>query len=257
MTRTSEVAEYLDDILETSSIPDYPNAVNGLQLANRGEVSCVAAAVDFSGRTIAGAIEAGADLLLVHHGMFWGGARPITGASYDRIRSLLDYDVAVYSSHLPLDRHQQFGNNVLLSEELGLASSGEFASFKGKSIGVRGESDISTSVLIERVSAFASRHGGSVVATPAGEERRTFHWAICTGAGASAETLQEAVDTGIDTLVVGEGPHWTAVEAAELGIVVIYAGHYATETLGVAALARHIGERFSLEYRIIDAPTGL
>ena len=257
MTKTSEISEYLDDILEVSSIPDYPNAVNGLQLANRGQVSCIAAAVDFSGRTIAAAIEAGADLLLVHHGMFWGGTRPITGSSYDRIRSLLDHDIAVYSSHLPLDRHQQFGNNVLLSELLGLAPSGEFASFKGKSIGVRGESDIPTSEVVERASAFASRHGGSIVTTPVVEDRRTLHWAICSGAGASAETLQEAVDTGIDTLIVGEGPHWTAVEAAELGVVVIYAGHYATETPGVAALARHVADRFGLDYRIIDAPTGL
>ena len=257
MTKTSEISDYLDDILETSSIPDYPNAVNGLQLANSGQVSCVAAAVDFSGRTITAAIQAEADLLLVHHGMFWGGARPITGASYERIRSLLDHDVAVYSSHLPLDRHQQFGNNVLLSEQLGLASSGEFASFKGKSIGVRGESDVLTSELVERARAFASQHGGSIVSTTVAEDRRTLHWAICTGAGASAETLQEAVDTGIDTLIVGEGPHWTAVEAAEQGISVVYAGHYATETLGVAALARHVAERFSLEYRFIDAPTGL
>ena len=257
MTRTSEISDYLDDILETSSVPDYPNAVNGLQLANSGQVSCVAAAVDFSGRTVAAAVDAGADLLLVHHGMFWGGARPMTGASYERIRSLLEHDIAVYSSHLPLDRHQQFGNNVLLSEELGLPSSGEFASFKGKSIGVRGESDIQTSTLIERARTFAGQHGGTVVATPVASDRRTLRWAICTGAGASAETLQEAVETGIDTLIVGEGPHWTAVEGAELGLAIVYAGHYATETLGVAALARHLADRFSLEFRIIDAPTGL
>lgn len=257
MMKTSEISDYLDDILETANIPDYPNAANGLQLANSGQVSCVAAAVDFSGRTIAAAVAAGADLLLVHHGMFWGGVRPITGASYERIRSLLENDVAVYSSHLPLDRHQQFGNNVLLCEELGLAASGEFASFKGKSIGVRGEADIHTSTLIERARAFAGSHGGTVVATPVADDRRTLHWAICTGAGASTETLQEAVDTGIDTLIVGEGPHWTAVEAAELGLVIVYAGHYATETLGVAALARHLADRFSLEFRIIDAPTGL
>ena len=199
-------------------------------MANQGRVTSVAAAVDFSGKAISAAVEAGADLLLVHHGMFWSGARPITGASYDRVKLLLDNDIAVYSSHLPLDRHPQFGNNVLLSEALGLEPSGEFASFKGKSIGVRGESDLATAELADLVRTFAARHGGSIVTTQLDHGRRTTRWAICTGAGASGETLEEAIATGIDTLIVGEGPHWTAVEAAELGIAVIYAGHYATET---------------------------
>jgi putative NIF3 family GTP cyclohydrolase 1 type 2 len=84
-----------------------------------------------------------------------------------------------------------------------------------------------------------------------------LRWAICTGAGASAETLQEAADTGIDTLIVGEGPHWTAVQAADAGIAIIYAGHYATETLGVTALGQHLAERFDLELTVVDAPTGL
>jgi dinuclear metal center YbgI/SA1388 family protein len=254
---TDEIVQYLDDILETAAIPDYPNAINGLQFSNRGRVTGIAASVDFSGRAVDAAAAAGADLLLVHHGMFWSGARPITGPSYDRMRAMLENDIAVYSSHLPLDRHPQFGNNVLLSEELGLEASGEFASFKGRSIGVRGESDLLTSELVNRARNFAGRHGGAAVATPVDESRRTTRWAICTGAGASAETLQEAVATGIDTLIVGEGPHWTAVEAAELGLTIVYAGHYATETLGVAALGKHLADRFDLDLTIVSAPTGL
>jgi dinuclear metal center YbgI/SA1388 family protein len=254
---TDEIVQYLDEILETATIPDYPNAVNGLQFANRGRVTSIAAAVDFSGKAINAAAKARADLLLVHHGMFWNGARPITGPSYDRVRTLLEKDIAVYASHLPLDRHPQFGNNVLLSEELGLDASGEFASFKGKSIGVRGECDILTSEIVSRARSFAERHGSSVVSTPVADSRRTTRWAICTGAGASAETLQEAVATGVDTLIVGEGPHWTAVEAAELGLTIVYAGHYATETLGVAALGKHLADRFSLDLTIVSAPTGL
>jgi dinuclear metal center YbgI/SA1388 family protein len=254
---THELAEYLDEILETATVPDYPGAVNGLQLANSGRVTSIAAAVDFSARTVDAAASAGADLLLVHHGMFWSGAQPVTGVSYNRLRTLFGKDIAVYSSHLPLDRHPQFGNNVLLSEQLRLKPSGEFASFKGKSIGVRGEADVATAELVERARAFANQHGGAAVATPLPHGRRTTRWAICTGSGASAETLQEAVDTGVDTLIVGEGPHWTAVQAVDLGIAVIYAGHYATETLGVAALGKHLAERFDLELSVIDAPTGL
>ena len=257
MISTSELVQYLDEILETTAVPDYPNAVNGLQFGNRGRVTSVAASVDFSTKAVEAAAAAGADLLLVHHGMFWNGARPIVGPAYDRIRLLLEHDIAVYSSHLPLDRHPQFGNNVLLSEELGLSASGEFAGFKGKSIGVRGESDIATADIVEHARSFSQKYGGVAVSTPIDASRRTFRWAICTGAGASAETLQEAVATGIDTLIVGEGPHWTAVEAADMGLTIIYAGHYATETLGVAALGKHLADRYSLELTIVSAPTGL
>lgn len=257
MITTGELARYLDDILEVASVPDYPNAINGLQLENSGRVTKVAACVDFSGQTVAAAIAADADLMLVHHGMFWTGLRPVTGPSYERMRLLLANDIAVYASHLPLDRHAAFGNNVLLSEELGLSASGDFAAFKGRTIGVRGESDIATADLVARAQAFALKHDGGVVTTPVAPGRRTLRWAICTGSGASGETLQEAADTGIDTLIVGEGPHWTSVEASELGITIIYAGHYATETLGVAALARHLVDRFGLEWTMVHAPTGL
>lgn len=257
MIATAELVQYLDDILETATIPDYPNAVNGLQLGNSGRITSIAASVDFSGKAVSAAAAAGADLLLVHHGMFWSGAKPITGAGYERMRTLIENDIAVYSSHLPLDRHQAFGNNVLLSEQLGLVPSGEFASFKGKSIGVRGDSDLATREIAQRARVFAGQHGGSVVTTPFDDTRRTRSWGVCTGAGASAETLQEAVETGIDTLIVGEGPHWTAVEAAEIGLTIIYAGHYATETLGVTALSKHLADRFSLDFMAVSAPTGL
>ena len=135
--------------------------------------------------------------------------------------------------------------------------SGEFASYKGKSIGVRGEADVATADIAQRARAFAEQHGGTAVTTQLTDNRRTLRWAICTGAGASAETLQEAADTGIDTLIVGEGPHWTAVQAADAGIAIIYAGHYATETLGVTALGQHLAERFDLELTVVNAPTGL
>ena len=257
MISTVALAAFLDEVLETSSTPDYPNALNGLQFANRGTVSKIAACVDFSARAVAGAKASSADMLLVHHGMFWSGPRPLTGPAYERIVELVSADIAVYSSHLPLDRHPTFGNNVLLSEQLGLVPSDGFAMHKGFPIGVRGVCDIPTSEIAERAGAFALRHGGNVITTGIGEGRRSRSWAICSGAGASGETLAEAVALGVDTLIVGEGPHWTSVEAADLGIAVIYAGHYATETLGVAALARHAGERFGLEWVMIHAPTGL
>ncbi|MEO7368343.1 MAG: Nif3-like dinuclear metal center hexameric protein [Gemmatimonadaceae bacterium] len=257
MATVPEITTYLDDLLGTSKVPDYPGAINGLQLANSGAVTKVAACVDFSSRAVTRAVDEKANLLLVHHGMFWGGTKPITGATYQRLRMLLDNDVAVYASHLPLDKHDRFGNNVLLSRELGLSPSGEFARYKDIAIGVRGESDIATSEILEKARRFARAHGGDAISTSHDAARRTRRWAICTGGGASADTLQEAAMSGIDTLIVGEGPHWTAVEANDLDIAIIYAGHYATETLGVFALAEHVSQQFSIDWVPIHAPTGL
>lgn len=257
MTDTRAIVEYLDDLLGTSRIPDYPGAVNGLQLSNDGPVRKIAAAVDFSSRSVGAAVTENANFLLVHHGMFWNSAKPITGNSFKRIRSLIQNDVAVYSSHLPLDCHPTFGNNVLLSRRLGLEPDGEFAHFKGTAIGVRGRANTPTLELVERARTFAREHHGDVVVSGMKPGAVSKSWAICTGAGASAETLAEATALGVDTLIVGEGPHWTAVEADEIDIAIIYAGHYATETLGVRALAKHLAERFSLEWFPVNAPTGL
>lgn len=252
-----QIVRYLDDLLDTADVPDYSGALNGLQLANSGGIARIAVAVDFSTRTVAGAIADKADLLLVHHGMFWGGAQRIVGVTYDRLHALLASDVAVYASHLPLDRHPVVGNNALLASELGLEPAGEFASYKGVAIGVRGESDVETAALVSRAEWFAKGAGGSVRVTPIASGRKTRRWAICTGAGASTESLREAQDLGIDTLIVGEGPHHTAVAADEMGITVIYAGHYATETLGVRALGAHLADRFGVTWAFVEAPTGL
>jgi len=257
MTDLATIAGHLDALLGTAAIPDYPGAVNGVQLANRGAIRRVAASVDISKRVIDGAIAAAANLLIVHHGMFWGGAQPIVGPVYERIRMLVTHDIAVYSSHLPLDAHPSLGNNVLLAHTLGLEPVGGFARYKTIDVGVRGETDLETTELCNRAEAFARRHGGGVRVTTIPPGHRTRRWGICTGAGADLETLREALGSGIDTLIVGEGPHWTAIDADEAGLTIIYAGHYATETLGVRALAEHVATTFDLPWLFVDAPTGL
>ncbi len=243
MLRIDELARYADELLGTDITPDYPAALNGLQLENQSEIKGIASAVDLSTRAIDGAIKVEANLLIVHHGMFWGGFEQIRGAAYRRIRSLLEHDIAVYSSHLPLDRHPTFGNNVLLANELGLTPTDTFANYGGIFIGVSGASDVETTALVQRARKFATAFSGEVRVTPITQGRRTKRWAMCTGAGASSDTLKEAARMRIDTLIVGEGPHHTAVQAEESGLAIIYAGHYATETLGVRALAQHLGER--------------
>lgn len=256
MTDSIDIASYTNELLQTATTPDYPGALNGLQVENRSQVQGIAAAVDFSTRAIRGAIENKANLLIVHHGMFWGGLSPYTGPAYRTIKTLMENDIAVYSSHLPLDRHPTLGNNVLLAAQLGLEPTGSFARFQDIFIGLRGKSDIDTAVLTARARDFAKSYG-EIRTSAIPTDRRTRSWGMCTGAGASAETLNEASIAGIDTLIVGEGPHWTAVHAEEHDLAIIYAGHYATETLGVCALARHLAEKYKVPWSFISAPTGL
>lgn len=253
----ASIAAHLDKLLKIHETPDYAPAVNGVQVEHRGPVTKIAAAVDTSARTIRGAVDAGANLLLVHHGLFWGGLQPITGPCYTRVRLLLDHDVALYSAHLPLDAHPTFGNSLLLARKIGLEPAAGFARHETIECGVRGPADVATSELVSRLDAFAKSHGGGALSSAITPGRRTRHWAICSGAGVNADTIREAVDHGVDTLITGEGPHWSAVDAEEKGLVIIYAGHYATETLGVCALAEHVSGMFGVPWSFIAAPTGL
>jgi len=253
----AEVAAFLDALLGIDAFPDYPNAVNGVEIETPAEIRRVATAVDARERTIAGAAAAGANLLLVHHGLFWGGVRAVRGPLYRRLRAALAADVGVYAAHLPLDAHPRFGNNPMLARALGLDPTEGFATFEGVPIGVAGTADVATAELVARTSKFAAEFATVVRHSAMAAGRRTRRWAICTGAGADADTLRECAVRGIDTLIVGEGAHWTAIDAEELGVVVLYAGHYATEVLGVRALGEHVGAHFGIPCTFLDAPTGL
>jgi dinuclear metal center YbgI/SA1388 family protein len=257
MPALATIAEFLDSTLNTAVIPDYPNAVNGVELANIGDIQRIATAVDFSSETVNGAVNAGARLLIVHHGMFWGGVQAIIGHRHQRLWSLITHDIAVYSSHLPLDVHPEYGNNALLAKRLGLEPSGGFVRYQTIDVGLSGESNVPTRVLAERAGDLAAEFRGSLVASPFGPDRVTHRWGICTGAGADSSSLKEAAQRGLDTIIVGEGPHHSAIEARELGIVVLYAGHYATETLGVRALGDALSTKFGLTSTFVDAPSGL
>lgn len=249
--RLEEIVAYLDDYLRVAETPDWPNALNGLQVENGGAVTRIAAAVDASEASARRAAEAGCDLLLVHHGLFWDGNRPVTGRRYRRLRLLLDAGIAVYSAHLPLDVHPEVGNNVLLARELGIEVMGRFGRYQGLEIGVWGRLDTTRDELAARLRALL---GGPVRVIPGGPERIT-RVGVITGGGASA--IGEAVEADLDAFVTGEGAHHTYFDAMEGGINAFYGGHYATETWGVRALAAHLSERFGLPWIFLDLPTGL
>lgn len=252
--KLESVLQYLDGWLQVAEHPDYPTALNGLQVGGPPDVRTVATAVDASEASIHAAAELGADLLVVHHGLFWSGLEPIVGRHQRRLQAIFDAKMALYSVHLPLDSHLEVGNCALLGRAIGLEIRGRVGQYKGRDIGVWGPVDeaLSISGLEDRVSAAVG--GGPVRSLPGGPaEIRTV--GVLTGGGASF--VKEAAEAGLDAFVTGEGAHHTYFDAAEFGIHVLFAGHYATEVFGVRAVGEHLTERFGLETHFIDQPTGL
>lgn len=250
MTETAEIAAYLDTFLHIRELPDSDRALNGLQVMNGGAVRRVAAAVDASEAAIVECARRGCDLLLVHHGLFWDGNRPVTGRRYRKLRRLFDADIAVYSAHIPLDVHPDVGNNAELARALEIRQDGVFGDYKGVPIGVHGTLAIRREALAARLHDLL---GVSIRFVPGGPEqlRRV---GVITGAGGSA--IEEAIELGLDALVSGEGSHHTYFDAMEGGLNLYYGGHWATETFGVKALAAHLEERFGLPWEFLDLPTG-
>ena len=247
----AELVAYMDDYLQVATVTDAPEALNGLQVQNAGRVRLVAAAVDACAATIAMAADQRADLLLVHHGLFWGCLVPLAGPAYQRVAALVRGDVALYSSHLPLDRHPAVGNAPLLARQLGVAIRGDFGMYRGQTVGVWGELDVGRDEFAQRV-ALVTGQSPRLLAFGPDRVRRV---GIVTGAGGGE--IRQAAAAGLDTYLTGEGPHWSYFDAEELRLNVLYAGHYATETLGVKALAEHLKARFGLPWLFLDHPTGL
>lgn len=244
------IVDAMQQELRVAEIQDYPPAHNGLQLTNgSGEVRKVVAAVDACLPVIRAACEAGANLLLVHHGLFWSGVQMVTGSVYEKLKLAMDHDLAIYSVHLPLDYHDTLGNNVLLGKACGLGEPEVFGN--AKFTGHRFSVDLPRDQLM---TAVRSAVGGPAHLCPGGPER-IRNVAVCTGAAGSE--IDKISRYGIDTLITGEGPHWSYTLAEELGVNLIYAGHYATETFGVKALAGWLETRYGLPWEFIDHPTGL
>lgn len=252
MAELQEIVEYLDDALRIAEIADYPGAHNGLQLENRSPIERLVAATDASLATIEMAAAQGAQLLLVHHGLFWGEPQPIVGAAYRRLRAALDADLAVYSAHLPLDVHDELGNNVLLCRALGFEVEGRFGEAVGvEGIGVWTVADLPREELLNRLRDACGAEPRLIDGGPPHVRRL----GVITGGAGSM--IAEAHASGLDTFITGEGAHHTYHEAKELGLNVIYAGHYATETFGVRELGARIAERFGIDWSFLDCPTGL
>jgi dinuclear metal center YbgI/SA1388 family protein len=189
--------------------------------------------------------------MIVHHGLFWNPRQPWTGKNRELLQLLIENNLAVYSSHLPLDAHPRLGNNAQLCAALGLKTLKPFFFSHGRFIGFQARREISRTELaghLERATGAKPR------VIPGGSEICRNIGVVTGGAGGD---LQQAADEGVDTFITGEGPHWTYAAAEELGLNVFYGGHYATETFGVKALAAELSKKFKLPWTFIDHPTGL
>jgi dinuclear metal center YbgI/SA1388 family protein len=251
----SSLVSTMDSLLQTSEINDYPGAVNGLQIENSGAVTRIVAAVDACEEVIRESSRVPGTLLLVHHGLFWNGVQTLTGAYYHKIKAALDGDLALYSSHLPLDLHPSLGNNILLAKALGLTAIKPALEMKGQAVGVLGK------VREMKREAFAKllsdAVGGNVNLAPGGPKTIKTVLVVTGGAGSEVARAAELGVDAFDAFVTGEGPHWSYTAAEELGVNLFYAGHYATETFGVKALASLVATQACLPWSFLDHPTGL
>jgi len=245
------IVAHCDKILRTGEIKDFDGAANGLQVENSGTVTKIAATVDASLATVKLAIAAKADLLIVHHGLFWTARQPWTGKNHELLQLLIENNLAVYSSHLPLDAHPKLGNNAQLCAALGLKNPKPFFQSHGQFIGFKSRTKISRNELAARLERAT---GVKPKIIPGGKDICEKIGVVTGGAGGD---LKIAASEGVDTFITGEGPHWTFALAEELGLNVFYGGHYATETFGVKALAAHLSKKFNLPWKFLDHPTGL
>jgi dinuclear metal center YbgI/SA1388 family protein len=246
-----KIVDYIDKYLRVHEIGDWPNALNGLQIENSGRVMRIGAAVDVSTRVLSQAAEKDVDLLIVHHGLFWPGLQPVTDALHRQLKLAFENDIALYSAHLPLDVHPKIGNNAQLAAALGLKSTKPFLEEKGQLTGLKTNASRLRGDLIHQLRKAV---GGPLKTFNFGPKRTRIIGIVTGGAGSE---IYRAAGEKIDTFITGEAPHWAAVAAEELGINLLLAGHYATETFGVKALARHLSERFEIPWTFIDFPTGL
>ncbi len=249
MPSLQDIVAFCDARTRRAEIPDFGGAYNGLQVENNGEVTKIGAAVDAGQRPFEAAIARDIDFLICHHGLFWSAPVPITGGSYQKIKTLLDGNLAVYGAHLPLDAHPEIGNNALLAKALGLEGVGSFLAYEGNDIATIAAGPAGgRQALREKLAAlFPETYQGIEYGSDQPERI-----GILTGSGQSA--VPELRANGIDTLITGELRQHHFNMAQELRLNLYPCGHYATEVFGVKALAAEVAEKFGLEWEFIQQP---
>lgn len=247
----NELSQYLDQYLRIGEISDY--GPQGLQVeTDNRAVQKIGLAVDSAPPVIEAAADWGADVLLVHHGIFWGGAQKIAGSFGERVRCCMRHGVNLYAAHLALDAHTEVGNNAVLGQMFGLQNVVWWGNTNGAPLGVCG--DIRPMLLKDLEAKVNDQLDTQSRVLPHGPNT-VKRVAILSGGGAGY--VEEVAGLGADTYITGETSHAQYWLASDYQINVIFGGHYATETVGVQALGRHLGQQFGLETRFFDFPTGM
>jgi len=244
----TDLVDYLDRYLDIRAFEDASE--NGLQVEGPEQVRKVGLAVDACLQAILMAAGKGCDLLLVHHGLFWGVSLPVRGIHFKRLRALLKSDMALYAAHLPLDGHPEVGNNIQIAARLRLNESEPFARYGDRSLGVQGTLPSPLSCE-EALQACRNTLGHETQVLRFGPDR-VSRVGVVSGSATDLGLFQEAADSGIDLLVTGEPKQAAYYLAQELGLNIFYGGHYHTETFGVRALGDHLGDRFGLPVEFLD-----
>lgn len=251
MVSLEDIVDYCTSRLRHHEVSDYPGAMNGLQVENNGQVTRIGASVDAGLVPFSKAMEQGVDLLLVHHGLFWEPPRPVTGTNYKKLTTLLNNNCALFSSHLPLDCHPEIGNNACIAREMGLDVRDWFLPFENTPIAAIANAGMFRNEFNDRLKQLFPNSYTAIECGPESIARV----AICSGSGASA--VSQLKKQGVQTLITGElrQHHYNLAEELELNLYPC--GHYATETFGVKALAKELGERFGLPWTFLDSPCPL
>jgi dinuclear metal center YbgI/SA1388 family protein len=249
MATRGDIVAFLDEYLSIRSIED--SSRNGLQVEGAAEVAAVGLAVDSSLQAYRAAADAGCRMLLVHHGLIWGGLTSITGWVHHQVKYLMDHDISLYAAHLPLDMHAEVGNNAVLGRMLGLSEVKPFGLYKGNLIGVEGT--LPKPLGAEALAAhLAELLGGPRQVLPFG---RAANRRVGIVSGGGSDCIHEAVDKGIDCVVTGEAAHWNHHAALEGSLNMVYCGHYHTEQVGVKALGEVLKAKFGVKTVFLDIPT--
>ncbi|OYT99161.1 MAG: Nif3-like dinuclear metal center hexameric protein [Burkholderiales bacterium PBB1] len=244
MARRSEIDEYLSAQLQTASFKDY--GPNGLQIEGRDEVRRLVSGVTASRALIDAAIDAQADAVLVHHGLFWRGHEGrITGWLKQRVARLLGHDISLYAYHLPLDAHAEFGNNAQLGARLGITADARFGE---QSLGFIGTLTVPSTVA--DLAARCARLSGRPTTAIDGDGRALVRVAWCSGGAQSY--FESAIAAGADVFITGEISEPQAHLARETGTAFLAIGHHASERYGVQALGAHLATVFGIEHLHIE-----
>jgi dinuclear metal center YbgI/SA1388 family protein len=249
--KRKDLVDYLDEYLRIEEIRDY--GPQGLQVEGREEVNRIVGMVDAQLPCVAEALQRNADMLLVHHGIFWGAPKLLRDSYGRLVRTIMAADLNLYAAHLALDAHPIVGNNAELARRLGLEVLEWWGSVNGTSLAVLAVAPegIKLDYLVDRYEQLV----GPVQLVQSHGPRIIHRIGIMSGAG--ARHIEEAAVLGCDTFLTGETSHAQFYDAFNTSVNVVYGGHYTTEIVGVQALGWHLHEQFGVEFEFVDLPTGM